>query len=113
MTLHDVLAGANIVALLSVSVFIVTYARVTWWRSTLGRTLMAGAFAVGFIAVIGVFRRLDNRFHGGDHGDILSFASAIAYLVIAATWAYKTYVIVQENRRIQRASRTDSTEENT
>lgn len=98
MTLQDVLTAANVAALLSVLAFIAVYARVPWWRSSLGRALMTGALAVGLISIVGVIRRFDNRFNDGSHADWLSIGSSIAYLMIALVWLYKAKVVREEER---------------
>lgn len=106
MTLQNMLAAANILALLSILTFCTLYVRVPWWRSSLGRMLMLGAAAVGGLSAVGVIRRFDNRLNDGGLADWLTVGSTIAYLAVAATWFYKAKVVEQEGRAA-RADRDD------
>lgn len=97
--INDLLAAATVLALLSVAAFVVTYAAsAPWHRSPLGRVLMGSGVALLLLTGVGTARRVDNRLTGSDWADWLTAGSTIAYSVVALAWAYKTVVIVRENR---------------
>ena len=98
----DALMVATGVALLSVAVFLIVYAvraRETWWSDPLGRAIMLGGFAVGGIAAVGTVRRIDSRIESIDLAHGVAVASTFAYLLVAAVWLYKAFVVYQETRR--------------
>ena len=98
--LADLLAVATVAAMLSVTVFVVIYAlSAPWHRSPLGRVLMGSGLALLVLTGVGTLRRIDNRATGGDYADALAIGSIVGYTVVALAWAYKTRVIVRENRR--------------
>lgn len=99
--MQDVLAATTVLSLVSVVTFVVVYgwrARHSWWRDPLGRVLMLGGLAVGSLSGVGTLRRVDQRTAAIDIADWLTVASAVAYLLVAAVWAYKTKTIIRETR---------------
>ena len=93
--MQDLLLAATLLALVSVVVFIVAYARLPWYASSLGRAIMAGGFAVGLLSGVGAIRRFDNRFNDGGLADWLTVGSTLAYLIVAAVWSYKTRTVLK------------------
>ena len=99
---QNLLGTATVLALLSVVVFIGTYAiraRTGWWRDPLGRMLMLGGLAVGGLAAVGTVRRIDSRLDCIDLAHVLNIGSVVAYLLVAAVWGYKTWTVLRETRR--------------
>ena len=98
--INDFLAIATVAAMLSVTIFVVVYAlSAPWHRSPLGRVLMGSGLALLVLTGVGTLRRVDTRATGGDYADALAIGSIVGYAVVALAWAYKTRVIVRENRR--------------
>lgn len=98
--INDLLAVATVSAMVSVTVFVVVYAlSAPWHRSPLGRVLMGSGLALMVLTGVGTLRRIDNRATGGDYADALVVGSIVGYVVVALAWAYKTRVVVRENRR--------------
>ena len=101
MTIQDVLFAATVAAFLSTTGFVVVYwvrARHTWWRDPLGRMLMLGGVAVALLSGVGTVRRV-NTHYGLSMETWLTVGSIVAYLAVAATWLYKSRVVVKETRR--------------
>lgn len=93
------LVVSTVLAFISLAVFIVTYSRVPWYATTLGKALMAGGLSVGLLTAVGLVRRIDTRVESVNLGDVLTWGSVIAYLTVAAVWAYKTYVLARSPKR--------------
>ena len=47
--------------------------------------------------MVGTVRRIDDRVESVDLSDALNISSAVAYLIIAGVWAYKTWVITHHD----------------
>lgn len=97
--INDLLAVATVAAMVSVTVFVVVYAlSAPWHRSPLGRVLMGSGLALLVLTGVGTLRRVDTRATGGEYADALAIGSIVGYAVVALAWAYKTRVVVRENR---------------
>lgn len=99
MMVDSMLVVSTALAFISLVVFTVTYLRVPWHATPLGRALMAGGLSVGLLTAVGLVRRIDTRVESVNLGDVLTWGSVIAYLTVAAVWAYKTYVLARADKR--------------
>lgn len=94
----SMLVISTALAFISLAVFTVVYLRVPWHATPLGRALMAGGLSVGLLTAVGLVRRIDTRVESVNLGDVLTWGSVIAYLTVAAVWAYKTYVLARAHK---------------
>lgn len=95
----SMLVVSTALAFISLAVFTIMYLRVPWYSTSLGKALMAGGLSVGLLTTVGLVRRVDTRVESVNLGDVLTWGSVIAYLTVAAVWAYKTYVLARADKR--------------
>ena len=94
----SMLVVSTALAFISLAVFTIMYLRVPWYSTSLGKALMAGGLSVGLLTTVGLVRRVDTRVESVNLGDVLTWGSVIAYLTVAAVWAYKTYVLARADK---------------
>lgn len=88
------LIASTITAALSSTVFVVTYhRRVTWWRSHMGRSVMSLSAAVGFMAWLGIARRIDENVADVDLTPWIHPLIALMYAVVTAVMIYRLAVL--------------------
>lgn len=90
-----VLIAFTVTAALSSTVFVVSYhRRVTWWRSRMGRSVMSLSFAVGFMAWLGIARRIDENVADLNLTPWIHPLIALMYAVVTAVMIYRLAVLL-------------------
>ena len=100
--MQNLLFAATVIAFMSLLVFVVTYARLPWHTTPLGRAVMGSALAVWLLAAVGLGRRIDQQWPEVGLSHTLTGGAAFAYLVVAAVWIIKTRVVLEGDPRRRR-----------
>lgn len=88
--------GASTLAALACAVFMVTYhAKATWWRSDIGRNLIAFAAAVGLLCVYTV---LVSLFPDGCFAIVMRGVRTATVLAISALMIQRTRLLLKVQR---------------